>query len=39
MEIFFSRASFFADVMSVHNRNMKHARTIEFDYTNLLAML
>ena len=29
----------FADVMSVHNRNMKHARAIEFDYTNLLAML
>ena len=24
---------------SVHNRNMKHARAIEFDYTNLLAML
>ena len=21
----------FADVMSVHNRNMKHARAIEFD--------
>ena len=35
---FFSR-DFFADVMSVHNRNMKHARAIEFDYTNLLAML
>ena len=29
----------FADVMSVHNRNMKHARTIEFDLKNLLAML
>ena len=29
----------FADVMSVHNRNMKHARTLEFDWTNLLAML
>ena len=29
----------FADVMSVHNRNMKHARTIEFDEINLLAML
>ena len=27
----------FADVMSVHNRNMKHARTIEFDEINLLA--
>ena len=34
----FSRGMF-ADVMSVHNRNMKHARAIEFDYTNLLAML
>ena len=30
MEIFFSR-DLFADVMSVHNRNMKHARVIEFD--------
>ena len=30
---------FVADVMSVDNRNMKHARAIEFDYTNLLAML
>ena len=29
----------FPDVMSVHNRNMKHARAIEFDYKNLLAML
>ena len=28
-----------ADVMSVHNRNMKHTRAIEFDKTNLLAML
>ena len=28
-----------ADIMNVHNRNMKHARTIEFDDTNLLAML
>ena len=27
---FFSR-DLFADVMSVYNRNMKHARTIEFD--------
>ena len=35
---FFSR-DLFADVMSVHNRNMKHSRTIEFDNTNLLAML
>ena len=30
MENFFSR-NMFADVMSVHNRNMKHARAIEFD--------
>ena len=28
----------FADVISVHSGN-KHARTIEFDYTNLLATL
>ena len=35
---FFSR-DMFADVMSVDNRNMKQARAIEFDYTNLLAML
>ena len=28
--LFFSR-DLFADVMSVHNRNMKHARVIEFD--------
>ena len=35
---FFSR-DLFADIMSVHNKNMKHAHTIEFDYTNLLAML
>ena len=38
MENFFSR-DMFADVMSVHNRNMKHARAIEFSQTNLLAML
>ena len=38
MENFFSR-DMFADVMSVHNRDMKHARAIEFDHTNLLAML
>ena len=37
-KIFFSR-DLFADVLSVHNRNMKHARAIEFDKTNLLAML
>ena len=34
---FFSR-DLFADVMSVHNRNMKHS-WIEVDNTNLLAML
>ena len=39
MEKFFSRVIFFIDVMSVHNRNMKHARAIKFDYINLLAML
>ena len=39
MEKFFSRVIFFIDVMSVHNRNMKHARAIEFDYINLSAML
>ena len=27
---YFSR-DLFADVMSVHNRNMKHARAIEFE--------
>ena len=35
---FFSR-DLLADIMSAHNGNMKHARAIEFDYTNLLAML
>ena len=30
METFFSR-DLFADVMSVHNRNMKHAQAIELD--------
>ena len=35
----FSRVLFFADVVSVHNRNVKHARATEFDYRNLLAML
>ena len=29
----------FADIMSMHNRNMKYACATEFDYTNLLAML
>ena len=29
----------FADVISVHNGNMKLACRIEFDHTNLLAML
>ena len=38
IENLFSRGMF-ADIMSVHIRNMKHARAIEFDYTNLLAML
>ena len=37
-KIFFSR-DLFADVMSVHNRNMKHAHAIEFYWTNLRAML
>ena len=31
---FFSR-DLFADIMSVHSRNMKHTHAIEFDYTNL----
>ena len=39
MENFFFSRDLFADIMSVHNRNMKHTYTIEFDYTNLLAML
>ena len=39
MENFFFSRDLFADVTSVHNRNMKHARAIEFDYTNLLATL
>ena len=39
MEILFYSRDLFADVMSVHNRNMKHARATEFDYTNLIAML
>ena len=30
MENFFSR-DMFADVVSVHNRNMKHTRAIDFD--------
>ena len=29
----------FAGVMSVHNRDSKHARATEFDQTKLLAML
>ena len=29
----------FAEVMSMHSRNMKQAHSIEFDETNLLAML
>ena len=39
MENFFFSRDLFADVMSVHNRNVKHARIIELDYANLLAML
>ena len=39
MENFFFSRDLFADVTSVHNSNMKHARAIEFDYTNLLATL
>ena len=35
----FPRGIFFADVISVHNGYMKHARSIEFDYMNLLAVL
>ena len=31
MENYFFAKDLFADVMSVHNRNMKHARAIEFD--------
>ena len=38
MENFFSR-DMFADVVSVHNRNMKHTRETEFDQSDLLAML
>ena len=37
-QFFFSR-DLFADVMSMHNRNTKHAHATEFDWTNLLAML
>ena len=39
MENLFFWRDLFADIMNVHNRNMKHACTIEFDYKNLLAML
>ena len=31
MEIFFFARDLFADIMSMHNRNMKHTCTIEFD--------
>ena len=31
VEIFFFSRDLFADAMSVHIRNMKHAHTIEFD--------
>ena len=36
MENFFFSRDLFADVMSVYNRNMKHARAIEFDQTNVI---
>ena len=39
MENCFFLRDLFADIMSMHNGNMKHTHTIEFDYTNLLAML
>ena len=39
MANFFPQRDLFADVMSVHNRNMTHAHAVEFDYTNLLALL
>ena len=39
METFFFSRDLFANVMSEHNRNMKYAHAIEFDETNLLAML
>ena len=38
-ENFFLLRDLFADIMSMHNRNMKHTHAIEFDQTNLLAML
>ena len=39
MENCFFLRDLFADIMSVHNGNMKPTHAIEFDYTNLLAML
>ena len=39
MENLFFLRDLFADIMSMHNRNMKHACAIEFDYKNLPAML
>ena len=39
MENLFFLRDLFADIMSMHNRNMKQACTIEFDYKNLPAML
>ena len=39
MENLFSLRDLFADIISVHSRNMKHAHAIEFDKLNLLAML
>ena len=39
MENFFFSRDLSADVMSMHNRNMKYTCAIEFDYTNLLAVI
>ena len=36
--MFFRGICSVADVISVHNGNMKHALATEFDYRNLLAM-
>ena len=36
MENLFFLRDLFADIMSMHNRNMKHARAIEFDYKNMI---
>ena len=39
MENFFFSRDLFADIMSMHNRNMKYTCAIKFDDTNLQAML